>query len=116
MIINAGEIMQWFTGGFFKAAIHRVVEPPSDQKGHDRCSVFYFVVPNKDVVINTILDQSPVLRQAGVTMAHKPGDAPTSEEWCTGRVKITGKGDKFDGKSGAAEVEKVGKVTTTWFR
>lgn len=116
MIINAGEIMQWFTGGFFKAAIHRVVEPPKDQKGHDRCSVFYFVVPNKDVVINTILDQSPVLRQAGVTMAHKPGDAPTSEEWCTGRVKITGKGDKFDGKNGVAEVEKVGKVTTTWFR
>ena len=116
MVINAGEIMQWFTGGYFKAAIHRVIEPPSDQKNHDRCSIFYFAMPNKDVVINTLLEESPVLRRAGVQMAHNPEDAPTCQEWCTGRVKITGTGDKFKGEDGNVTVEKVGKVTTTWYR
>lgn len=108
--------MQWFTGGYFKAAIHRVTEPPKDQRGHDRSSVFYFSVPNDDVVINTILDSSPVLRKAGVKMSHKPEDAPTSNEWVTERVKITGKNQDFDGKGGNTIVEKVGKVTTKWFR
>ncbi len=109
--------MQWFTGGYFKAAIHRVTEPPKDQRGHDRSSVFYFSVPNDDVVINTLLDTSPVLRKAGVQMAHKPEDAPTSKEWVTGRVKITGKTPLFDGNDSSKKVvEKVGKVTTQWFR
>jgi isopenicillin N synthase-like dioxygenase len=115
IIVNSGEIMQWFTGGYFKAAIHRVIEPPQDQRGHDRSSVFYFSVPNDDVVINTLLDRSPVLKKAVVEMAHKPEDAPTSKQWVSGRIKITGKNQDFD-KSGNSVVEKVGKVTTKWFR
>ncbi|KAH8892842.1 Clavaminate synthase-like protein [Thozetella sp. PMI_491] len=87
IIVNAGEIMSWFTGDYFKAAIHRVVEPPRDQIGRDRSSVFYFTVPNDDVLINTLLEQSPVLRAAGVQMAHLPENAPTSKEWCGGGLK-----------------------------
>jgi isopenicillin N synthase-like dioxygenase len=117
IIVNAGEVMQWFTGGYFKAAIHRVTEPPQDQRGHDRSSVFYFSVPNDDVVINTLLDQSPVLRKAGVKMAHKPEDAPTSKEWVNGRVKITGKNTTFNSTGMNKTIcEQVGKVTTQWFR
>lgn len=118
IIVNAGETMLWMTGNYFKAAIHRVWEPPIDQQGHDRCSVFYFCVPNDDVVINTLLDQSPVLREAGVTMAHEPENAPTSKEWSNGRIKITGRNAIWDksGKDESVVVEKVGKVTTKWFR
>ena len=117
IIVNAGEIMQWFTGGYFTAAIHRVVEPPQDQRGRDRSSVFYFSVPNNDIVINTVLDQSPVLRRAGVAMAHKLNEAPTSEGWVTGRVKITGKATIFDKEEdGNIVEERVGNVTTKWFR
>lgn len=117
IIVNAGEIMQWFTGGYFTAAIHRVVEPPADQRGHDRSSVFYFSVPNDDVVINTLLDQSSVLRKAGVELAHKPEDAPTSNQWVTGRVKITGQATMFeDKKDGNIVEERVGNVVTKWFR
>lgn len=105
-----------WTGDYFKAAIHRVVEPPPDQMGHDRSSVFYFTVPNDDVVINTLLDTSPVLREAGVRMAHAPEDAPTSKEWCNARVKVTGQTKQAHGGEGSSVVEKVGKVTTTWFR
>ena len=117
IIVNAGEIMQWFTGGYFTAAIHRVVEPPADQLGYDRSGVFYFSVPNGDVVINTALEQSPVLRKASVQIAHKPEDAPTSDEWVTGRVKITGKATLFDKEEdGTMAEERVGSVTTKWFK
>ncbi|CAM1507622.1 Fc.00g072630.m01.CDS01 [Cosmosporella sp. VM-42] len=117
IIVNAGEIMMWWTGDFFKAAIHRVFEPPVDQRGHDRCSVFYFCVPNDEVVINTLLEQSPVLREAGVKMAHEPENAPTSKEWSNGRISITGRNAVWDKKGDAKMVtEKVGKVTTRWFR
>lgn len=54
MIVNAGEVMLWCTGNYFKAAIHRVHEPPQDQKGHNCCSVLYFCVPNDKTVINTL--------------------------------------------------------------
>ena len=118
IIVNAGEVMLWWTGNYFKAAIHRVHEPPIDQRGHNRCGVFYFCVPNDEVVINTLLDKSPVLREAGVQMAHLREDAPTSKEWTNGRIKITGRNavwDKGDSKDKVV-VEKVGKVTTKWFR
>ena len=118
IIVNAGEVMLWWTGDYFKAAIHRVVQPPIDQQGHDRCSVFYFCLPNDNMVINTLLDQSPVLREAGVKMAHEEENAPTSKEWANGRIAITGRNAVFEkAKNGEnAVVEKVGKVTTKWFR
>ncbi|KIX10086.1 uncharacterized protein Z518_01167 [Rhinocladiella mackenziei CBS 650.93] len=118
IIVNAGEVMLWWTGGYFKAAIHRVFEPPMDQRGHNRSSVFYFCVPNDEVVINTLLDRSPVLREAGMEMAHRPENAPTSKEWSNGRIKITGRNAVWDQKSKGENVtaEQVGKVTTTWFR
>jgi len=118
IIVNAGEVMAWWTGGYFKAAIHRVVEPPHDQRGRDRCGVFYFCLPNDEVVINTLLRESPVLRNAGVAMAHGPGKAPTSKEWITGRIKITLQNPVWEGK-GRDEIttsEVVGNVTTQWFR
>ena len=40
--------MQWYTGGYFKAANHRVTAPPLDQRNHTRLGVFYFVMPNDD--------------------------------------------------------------------
>ena len=36
IIVNAGETMLWWTGNYFKAAIHRVTQPPVDQQGHNR--------------------------------------------------------------------------------
>lgn len=117
MVINCGEVMMWWTGDYYKSAIHRVMQPPADQKGYNRCSTFYFVLPNDEVVINTLLDESPVLREAGVKMAFEPGQAPTSKEWANGRIKITGNKPKLDNNTkGNTVVEQVGKVTTKWYR
>ena len=93
---------------------------PEDQRGHDRCSVFYFCTPNDDVVVNTLLEESPVLREAGVKMAHEGEDAPTSKEWSNEKIKIVGRNAVWDdAKEGQnTVVEKVGNlnVTTKWFR
>ena len=119
IIVNAGEPMMWWTGDYFKAAVHRVVQPPADQRGHDRSGVFYFVVPNDDVVINTLTDESPVLRKTGVKRWFEEGKAPTSKEWVNNRVRVTGQKALFrDGVEAGknSEQQKIGNVTTTWFR
>lgn len=117
IIVNAGEPMMWWTGNYFKAAVHRVIQPPDDQRGHNRSSVFYFVVPNDDVVINTLLDQSPVLQKAGVKKWFEDGKAPTSKEWVNNRIKVTGQKNFFEnGETKNSVQEKIGNVTTTWFR
>lgn len=117
IIVNAGEIMMWWTGDYFKAAVHRVIEPPPDQRGYDRSGFFYFVVPNDDVVINTLVEESPVLRKAGVKKWFKEGEAPTSKGWCNARIRATGQKTLFtDGNAKNSEKEKIGGVTTTWYR
>lgn len=116
IVVNGGEVLQWWTGNYYKSAIHRVFQPPVDQRGYNRCSVFYFVLPNDDVVINTLLDESSVLREAGVEMAHKTEDAPTSKAWCNGRIRVTGRSAVWEKKEGAGDVvEKIGGVTTKWY-
>jgi isopenicillin N synthase-like dioxygenase len=118
IIVNAGEPMKWWTGDHFKAAVHRVVQPPADQRGHDRSGFFYFTVPNDNVVINTLLEESPVLRRAGVQKWFKEGEAPTSKEWCNNRIRVTGQKALFQNKNADQnkEVEKIGTVETTWYR
>ena len=117
IIVNAGEPMMWWTGNHFKAAVHRVVQPPADQRGHDRSGVFYFAVPNDDVVINTLTEESPVLRKAGVKKWFGEGKAPTSKEWVNDRIRVTGRKAMFkDGDTKRSAQQKIGNVTTTWFR
>lgn len=85
IVVNAGEMFEWLTGGYYKATIHRVCQPPADQRNQDRCGAFYFVVPNDDVKINTLLDESSVLRAAGVERKFEPGTEPTSESYRSAR-------------------------------
>ena len=117
IVVNAGEPMMWWTGNYFKAAVHRVIPPPADQRGNDRSSVFYFVVPNDDIVINTLLEESPVLRKAGIKKWFEDGKAPTSKEWVNNRIRVTGQKALFqEGDKKNSVEQKIGSVTTTWFR
>lgn len=36
LVVNVADTLEFITGSFFKSTIHRVVSPPSDQKGHRR--------------------------------------------------------------------------------
>ncbi|KZT08200.1 Clavaminate synthase-like protein [Laetiporus sulphureus 93-53] len=36
LVVNAGDAMEFLSGGFYKPTIHRVVQPPEDQRGRTR--------------------------------------------------------------------------------
>lgn len=114
MIVNAGQFMSMMTGDYFKAAIHRVAAPPADQRNHTRCGVFYFVVPNGEERMATLM-HSPVLQRAGVTNFEP---VVTSNGYSTARIKLVGKSSihakAADAKNNVDEM--VGGVKTTWYR
>ncbi|CAK7222010.1 hypothetical protein SBRCBS47491_004722 [Sporothrix bragantina] len=112
MVINAGEMMEWWTGGYYKATIHRVCRPPADQRNQDRCGLFYFVVPNNDEKINTLLEESSVLRAAGVERRFEPGSEPTSEMYRRARISAYGVSDIFKAKGTGVQEEVVGGIKT----
>ncbi|KAH6999406.1 Clavaminate synthase-like protein [Ilyonectria destructans] len=112
IVVNAGEMFEWWTGGYYKATIHRVCQPPKDQRNQDRCGLFYFVVPNEEVKINTLLEDSPVLRAAGVERRFEPGTEPTSAQYRAARIGAYGTSALFTKKGSGVQEEVVGGVTT----
>jgi isopenicillin N synthase-like dioxygenase len=82
--------MEFISGGFYKATIHRVVQPPEDQRGYTRLGIFYFANPNNDMVLETVAG-SPVLEKLGVRRSFINDKAPTAGEWLKGRIAAYGK-------------------------
>ena len=63
------------------------------------------------------MDESPVLRRAGIKKWFQDGQAPTSKEWVNNRIRVTGQKTLFKNAEGKnSEQQSIGKVTTTWFR
>jgi len=40
LVVNIGDAMEFLTGGAYKATIHRVIQPPEDQRDRARLGVF----------------------------------------------------------------------------
>ncbi|KAN0082991.1 hypothetical protein V8E55_008786 [Tylopilus felleus] len=68
-------VMEFFTGGFYKPTIHRVVRPPHDQSAYDRLGAFYFAMADDDVTLLPLAD-SPVLQRAGIKRRCSDEEAP----------------------------------------
>ncbi|KAG4432142.1 hypothetical protein IFR05_012379 [Cadophora sp. M221] len=64
LIINFGEALELLTGGLFKATIHRVVQPPMDQRHLKRIGVIYFARPCDERRLEPI-ENSPLLQRMG---------------------------------------------------
>ena len=88
-VVNVGDSLEMLTGGFYKATIHRVVQPPTDQRGRTRLGAFYFAMCNDDVRLVTFT-ASPALQRVGVVRKIEDEDAPTMREWRKGRAKAYG--------------------------
>ena len=88
-IVNIGDAMEMLSGGYYKAAIHRVVQPPADQRNVARLNVIYFVFPNDDVKLAPLVD-SPLLKRVGVLRKNPDGKIPTMMEWRSARTKAYG--------------------------
>ncbi|KAL1406675.1 hypothetical protein Q8F55_008381 [Vanrija albida] len=118
IIVNCGVFMEWYTGGYFKAANHRVAAPPADQRGHTRCGVFYFAVPNDEEKPNTLLAESAVLQRAGVRRVFESDDhALTSKVYSQARISRVGKSETYMRPWGDGEVvvEMIAGVEVPWY-
>lgn len=87
--VNIADALQFWTNGFLKSSVHRVVAPPADQARFDRLGVMYFVRPGDRMDLRTV--DSPLLRREGF---YDPGDqeqgeekAITAGEWVRARVR-----------------------------
>ncbi|KAK6207024.1 clavaminate synthase-like protein [Colletotrichum tabaci] len=64
IVVNFGEALERLTGGLFKATIHRVIQPPEDQRHLRRIGVIYFSRPADDRELVPI-ENSPLLQRMG---------------------------------------------------
>ncbi|PIL28641.1 hypothetical protein GSI_08683 [Ganoderma sinense ZZ0214-1] len=90
LIVNIGDTMEMLSGGFYKATIHRVVQPPADQRGYPRLGLFYFGYPNDNVKL-VPMRGSPVLQRVGIVRKCADEDAPTMEEMRKARTRSYGR-------------------------
>ncbi|KAI1787047.1 Clavaminate synthase-like protein [Ganoderma leucocontextum] len=79
LVINIGESLEMLSGGFYKAVIHRVVQPPADQRGRTRLGTYYFALADDDVKLVPVA--SPVVPEEDVVRRFADDVAPTMAEW-----------------------------------
>lgn len=97
------------SGGYYKATIHRVVQPPIDQRGLARLGLFYFCMPDDDVVLAPVKN-SPVLEKVGVIRRVEDDKAPTAEALRKGRIQSYGQIKLEKGPEANTEIEYVAGV------
>ena len=78
--------MDFLSGGFYKPTIHRVIQPPIDQRGAPRLCIIYFSMPQDDVRLVPV-SESPVLQRVGIERQVDDADAPTMKDWRVARVR-----------------------------
>ncbi len=88
-VVNLGDTMEMLSGGFYKGTIHRVVQPPADQRDRPRLGTYYFALADDDVKLVPFAE-SPVLQRVGIVRKCADEDAPTMREWRRGRVMAYG--------------------------
>lgn len=133
-VINAGDALEFLSGGFYRATIHRydwlsttrfishlqcspfrrVVQPPADQQNQTRLGVFYFCTADDDTKLVPFAE-SPVLERIGITRRFDDKDAPTMEIWRKGRTTAYGQSDlKPAAENGVEEEVMNGVVVKHW--
>ncbi|KAF7797973.1 hypothetical protein EIP86_009180 [Pleurotus ostreatoroseus] len=109
LVINTGDAMEFLSGGFYKATIHRVIQPPADQRGYARVGVYYFAFPDDDVRLVPAAE-SPVLQKVGIQRRFEDSEAPTSAAWRQAVTSAYGKTDLKKGKEERIEEEYINGV------
>ncbi|KAH9934556.1 Clavaminate synthase-like protein [Epithele typhae] len=91
LVVNVGDALEMLSGGFYKATIHRVVQPPADQRTALRLGTFYFALTDEVVKLSPLIE-SPVLNRPGAEVKRRcaDADAPTMSEWRQARVLAYG--------------------------
>lgn len=82
IICNIGDTLNFWSGGYFKLTIHRVIRPPKDQIDAPRIGTFYFVRPGDKALID--IAPSPVLKRLGL---YKEVEPVVGTDYVRNRVK-----------------------------
>ncbi|KAK1246279.1 hypothetical protein MKX08_000081 [Trichoderma sp. CBMAI-0020] len=83
--VNLADSLDFWTNGFLKSSIHRVVAPPPDQREVDRLGVLYFLRPEDSTELKPIT--STVLQRLGYSNNIDTSAAGiTAGEWVKARV------------------------------
>ncbi|KAJ7111491.1 Clavaminate synthase-like protein [Mycena epipterygia] len=109
LVINAGDALEFLCGGYYRATIHRVIQPPVDQQSYTRLGLFYFCMTDDNVKLVPFSD-SPVLKRAGIIRRCDDKDAPTMEEWRRGRTSAYGQSQLKATAEGKVEEEVINGV------
>lgn len=105
--------MEFISGGYYKATIHRVIQPPTDQRNFTRLGVFYFSIPD-DLVPLSPIKGSPVLERVGARRYFDDDRVPTSEDWRKGRTLTYGSSKLKKSGEGVEEEVVNGLVVKHW--
>ncbi|EPQ50491.1 Clavaminate synthase-like protein [Gloeophyllum trabeum ATCC 11539] len=102
LVINLGDVLEFISGGFYKATIHRVVQPPPSQRGYTRLGVFYFAMLDNDVMLEPMEEESPVIQREGVKLDGRieRGKAPTMDMYRRTRISAYGQTEVKKGENG----------------
>ncbi|KNZ76521.1 UPF0676 protein, partial [Termitomyces sp. J132] len=109
LVVNAGDTLEFLSGGFYKATIHRVHQPPPDQRNLTRLGVFYFSLFDDDVKLLPLV-QSPVLQRVGITRRMDDELAPTAGVYRKARISSYGLTSPKEGKDKGVEEEEIAGV------
>ncbi|KAF9238972.1 Clavaminate synthase-like protein [Melanogaster broomeanus] len=109
LVVNAGDALDFLTGGYYKGTIHRVVQPPQDQQQYTRLGLFYFVMPDDNVKLIP-MRESPVLQRVGINPRCEDSVAPTMEVWRKGRTSAYGQSELKSGQEKGVEEELINGV------
>ncbi|KAG5351981.1 hypothetical protein C0989_004275 [Termitomyces sp. Mn162] len=109
LVVNAGEALEFLSGRFYKGTIHRVRQPPADQRGLTRLGVFYFALFDDDVKL-VPLQESPVLQRVGIIRRTPDDRAPSMGTYRKGRIAAYGQTVLKEGKEKGVEEEEVAGV------
>src|SRR6267154_3667763 len=108
-VVNAGDAIDFLTGGHYKGTIHRVVQPPEDQRNYTRLGIFYFAMLNDDVKLVPMIE-SPVLQKVEIQRRCDDGEAPMMEQWRKARTSAYGQTVLESGKEKGVEEEIINGV------
>lgn len=80
LVCNVGDAMEFLTGGYFKASIHRVHLPPAQQRQYQRLVLIDFVNPLEDTVVHPASIDSAKLKHVGL-QERPEWDRITYRQW-----------------------------------
>ncbi|EJD39520.1 Clavaminate synthase-like protein [Auricularia subglabra TFB-10046 SS5] len=84
LVVNAGDALEFLSGGRLRATIHRVRQPPPDQRGRERLGIFYFAMADDDVVI------APMVPNEEKSSRFTAENVMTMAEWRQARTRAYG--------------------------